>query len=75
MTLLTALTGLRTNNLVGLAAPLTFFRKSLALHALVLVLGQSELQTGLSLWGKVTSVAKARIPPAGSYSLLTVAGK
>ncbi len=30
------------------------FRKATALHALVLVLGQSELQTGLSSWGKVT---------------------
>jgi hypothetical protein len=30
-----------------------FFRKSIALHALVLVLGQSELQTGLSPRGKV----------------------
>src|SRR3954451_19826512 len=31
-----------------------FFRKTIALHALVLVLGQSELQTGLSPRGKVT---------------------
>jgi hypothetical protein len=30
------------------------FRKTIALHALVLVLGQSELQTGLSPRGKVT---------------------
>jgi hypothetical protein len=30
------------------------FRKAIALHALVLVVGQSELQTGLSPWGKVT---------------------
>src|SRR4051794_37242145 len=30
-----------------------FFRKPFALHALVLVLGQSELQTGLSPSGKV----------------------
>jgi hypothetical protein len=29
------------------------FRKTIALHALVLVVGQSELQTGLSQWGKV----------------------
>ena len=29
------------------------FRKTIALHALVLVMGQSELQTGLSPWGKV----------------------
>jgi len=28
-------------------------RKAAALHALVLVVGQSELQTGLSPWGKV----------------------
>src|SRR3954447_12797792 len=31
------------------------FRKAAALHALVLVLGQSELQTGLSPRGKVTA--------------------
>lgn len=31
-----------------------FFRKPLALHALVLGLGQNELQTGLSSRGKVT---------------------
>src|SRR6516225_5038500 len=29
------------------------FRKAAALHALVLVVGPSELQTGLSPWGKV----------------------
>src|SRR5437868_3963633 len=29
------------------------FRKAAALHALVLVVGQNELQTGLSPWGKV----------------------
>jgi hypothetical protein len=29
------------------------FRKPAALHALVLVVGQNELQTGLSPWGKV----------------------
>jgi hypothetical protein len=28
------------------------FRKTIALHALVLVVGQSELQTGLSPWAK-----------------------
>jgi hypothetical protein len=33
------------------------FRKTIALHALVLVLGQSELQTGLSPRGKVTDIA------------------
>ncbi|WP_194468750.1 hypothetical protein [Bradyrhizobium sp. CCBAU 53340] len=31
-----------------------FFRKPASLHALVLVMGQSELQTGLRPWGKVT---------------------
>jgi len=31
------------------------FRKAIALHALILVAGQSELQSGLSRWGKVTS--------------------
>jgi len=30
-----------------------FFRKAAALHALALVVGQSELQTGLSPWSKV----------------------
>nr|GAJ37577.1 insertion element ISR1 hypothetical 30.8 kDa protein A [Bradyrhizobium sp. DOA9] len=39
-----------------------FFRKSAALHALVLVVGQSELQTGLSPWGKVTVASAARSP-------------
>jgi hypothetical protein len=29
------------------------FRKTIAIHALVLVVGQSERQTGLSRWGKV----------------------
>src|SRR3954451_10485369 len=41
-----------------------FFRKPFALHALVLVLGQSELQTGLSPRGKVTG--------AGFHSGLSV---
>jgi hypothetical protein len=31
------------------------FRKAAALHALVLVVGQNELQTGLTPWGKVPS--------------------
>ena len=31
-----------------------FFRKSIALHVLILVLGQGELQTGLSPRGKVS---------------------
>ncbi|WP_210248847.1 hypothetical protein, partial [Bradyrhizobium elkanii] len=30
--------------------------KAAALHALVLVVGQSELQTGLSPWGKVSAL-------------------
>jgi hypothetical protein len=38
------------------------FRKAAALHALVLVVGQNELQTGLSPRGKVTS--DARLAPA-----------
>jgi hypothetical protein len=32
-----------------------FFRKAIALHALVLKMGQNELQTGLAQRGKVTS--------------------
>jgi hypothetical protein len=47
------------------------FRKTIALHALVLVLGQSELQTGLSPRGKVKTDARlsdARLPPAVLYS-------
>jgi hypothetical protein len=28
------------------------FRKAAALHAMVLVVGQNELQTGLNPWGK-----------------------
>ncbi|NOJ46036.1 hypothetical protein HCN50_07200 [Bradyrhizobium sp. WSM 1744] len=32
------------------------FRKAAALHALVLVVGQNELQTGLSPWGKVNGL-------------------
>jgi hypothetical protein len=32
--------------------PMMLFRKTIALHALVLVVGQSELQTGLSPWAK-----------------------
>jgi hypothetical protein len=39
-----------------------FFRKPYALHALVLVLGQSELQTGLSPRGKVTRSPET-VPP------------
>jgi hypothetical protein len=39
-----------------------FFRKPFALHALVLVLGQSELQTGLSPRGKVTITKFAARP-------------
>ncbi|MET4324050.1 hypothetical protein ABIC02_007842, partial [Bradyrhizobium sp. RT5a] len=35
-----------------------FFRKPLALHALVLGLGQNELQTGLSPRGKVTECGR-----------------
>jgi hypothetical protein len=31
-----------------------FFRKAIALHALVLKMGQNELQTGLAQRGKVT---------------------
>src|SRR5437764_1501771 len=38
-----------------------FFRKAAALHALVLVLGQNELQTGLSPRGKVNRAGNA--PP------------
>ncbi|WP_354098644.1 hypothetical protein, partial [Bradyrhizobium sp. S3.2.12] len=33
------------------------FRKAAALHALVLVVGQNELQTGLNPRGKVNSIA------------------
>jgi len=33
------------------------FRKVVALHALVLVMGQNELQTGLSPWGKVSGAS------------------
>src|SRR3954454_3826303 len=46
------------------------FRKAAALHALVLVLGQSELQTGLSPRGKVTwtirkVTTERRLPSVG----------
>jgi len=37
------------------------FRKTIALHALVLVLGQSELQTGLSPRGKVSAARERAI--------------
>jgi hypothetical protein len=33
-----------------------FFRKAIALHALVLKMGQNELQTGLAQRGKVRGV-------------------
>jgi hypothetical protein len=53
--MLTAQIGNRNAGLVLLQNPDDlFFRKAAALHALVLGVGQSELQTGLSPWGKVT---------------------
>jgi hypothetical protein len=33
-----------------------FFRKAIALHALVLKMGQNELQTGLAQRGKVNAI-------------------
>src|SRR5947199_6108449 len=48
------------------------FRKAAALHALVLVLGQNELQTGLSPRGKVTAprvnsgTGRANLPYSGA---------
>ncbi|WP_175422610.1 MULTISPECIES: hypothetical protein [Bradyrhizobium] len=36
------------------------FRKAATLHALVLVVGQNELQTGLSPGGKVTILCELR---------------
>ena len=48
------------------------FRKAAALHALVLVVGQNELQTGLSPWGKVTANLQAAswmLCPAAQSSL------
>jgi hypothetical protein len=48
-----------------------FFRKPYALHALVLVLGQSELQTGLSPRGKVNPIRMAHAKRAISKKTKT----
>jgi hypothetical protein len=42
------------------------FRKAAALHALVLVVGQNELQTGLSPGGKVSAVVSSQSPENGN---------
>jgi hypothetical protein len=39
-----------------------FFRKAIALHALVLKMGQNELQTGLAQRGKVTATRRWTLP-------------
>ena len=43
------------------------FRKAIALHALVLVLGQNELQTGLSPRGKVILAERSQIVSIFQY--------
>jgi hypothetical protein len=48
-----------------------FFSKPIALHALVLVLGQSELQTGLGPKGKVTHNAAAPPVTMGNLGVST----
>jgi hypothetical protein len=69
MTLLTALTGLRTNNLVGLAAPLTAKQRSPLDNGMLLIvvfLGRRSLPTVNDYWHDLETA----IELFGRYPLL-----